>query len=427
MTQSTPPRKNPQYFEELELHETLLQGVKDAGFERLTPIQQRTLPPALAGRDVAGQAQTGTGKTAAFLLALFNRLLTHAPSPQRKANQPRALVVAPTRELAIQIHRDAVNLGRHTGLRTAVVYGGAGYDAQKQHLAEGVDVLIGTPGRLIDFFRQRLYDLRMAEVAVLDEADRMFDLGFIRDIRFLLRRLPTPEERLTMLYSATLSYRVMELAHEHMRAPELVRIDPDQVTAASVTEQLYFPAMEEKPALLIGLMRKLEPERAMAFVNTKRTAEYLGRLLRANGFSARVLSGDVAQNKRLSTLAAFESGEVSILVTTDVASRGLHVPAVSHVFNYDLPQDAEDYVHRIGRTGRAGASGEAIAFVCENYAFSLPDIERFIGHEIPREFDHAKLLADVTQPPPAPRRSDPRRGGNRSGGRRQANRPPRRR
>lgn len=425
MTQS----KNPRFFEELDLHKTLLQGIADAGFERLTPIQQRTLPPALAGHDVAGQAQTGTGKTAAFLLALFNRLLTHAPPPGRRTTQPRALVVAPTRELAIQIHRDAVNLGRHTGLRTTVVYGGAGYDAQKQHLAEGVDLLIGTPGRLIDFFRQHLYDLRMAEVAVLDEADRMFDLGFIRDIRFLLRRLPPPEQRLTMLYSATLSYRVMELAHEHMRAPELVRIDPEQVTAASVTERLYFPSMEEKPALLIGLMRTLEPERAMAFVNTKRTAEYLGRLLRANGFSARVLSGDVAQNKRLSTLAAFESGEVAILVTTDVASRGLHVPAVSHVFNYDLPQDAEDYVHRIGRTGRAGASGEAIAFVCENYAFSLPDIERYIGHEIQREFDHGKLLAEVTQPPPAPRRSSGQRrgGGKRSGGRRDGGRPPRRR
>jgi len=405
--------KNPRYFEELQLHKALLQGVNDAGFERLTPIQQRTLPPALDGHDVAGQAQTGTGKTAAFLLALFNRLLTREPPPGRRSNQPRALVVAPTRELAIQIHRDAVNLGHHTGLRIAVVYGGAGYEAQKKHLADGVDVLIGTPGRLIDFFRQHLYDLRMAEVAVLDEADRMFDLGFIRDIRFLLRRLPAPEDRLTMLYSATLSYRVMELAHEHMRAPEFVRIDPEQVTAASVTEQLYFPSMEEKPALLVGLMRKLQPERAMAFVNTKRTAEYLGRLLRANGFSARVLSGDVAQNKRLSTLAAFESGDINILVTTDVASRGLHVPAVSHVFNYDLPQDAEDYVHRIGRTGRAGASGEAIAFVCENYAFSLPDIERYIGHEIPREFDHAGLLADVERPPPAPRRKS---GGRRGGG-----------
>ncbi len=409
--------KKPRYFEELHLPEPLVRGIKDAGFERLTPIQQRTLPPALAGHDVAGQAQTGTGKTAAFLLALFNRLLTHEPGAERRPTQPRALIVAPTRELAIQIHRDAVNLGRHSDLRIAVVYGGAGYDAQKKRLAEGVDVLIGTPGRLIDFFHQHLYDLKAAEVAVLDEADRMFDLGFIRDIRFLLRRLPPPEKRLTMLYSATLSYRVMELAHEHMREPELVRIDPEQVTAASVTERLYFPSMEEKPALLVGLMRTLRPERAMVFVNTKRTADYLGRLLKENGFSARILSGDVAQKKRLTTLASFENGDTDVLVTTDVASRGLHIPAVSHVFNYDLPQDREDYVHRIGRTGRAGASGEAIAFVCENYAFSLPDIESYIGHEIPREFDHAGLLAEVTQPPPAPRRkSAPRRGGGGGGG-----------
>jgi len=421
-------RKTPRTFEELALAPELAKGVAEAGFEQLTGIQQRTLPLALEGHDVAGQAQTGTGKTAAFLLALFDRLLKRAAPDGRRDNQPRALIVAPTRELAIQIHRDAVALGRHTGLRIAVVYGGAGYEGQKKRLAEGVDVLIGTPGRLIDFFKQRLYDLKMAEVAVLDEADRMFDLGFIRDIRFLLRRLPPVDERLTMLYSATLSYRVMELAHEHMRAPQFVRIDPEQVTAASVEEQLYFPSMEEKPSLLVGLLREHQPERAMVFVNTRRTADRLGSLLQANGFAARVLSGDVPQKKRLSCLSAFENGDVSVLVTTDVASRGLHIPAVSHVFNYDLPQDAEDYVHRIGRTGRAGASGEALSFACETYAFSLPDIERFIGHEIPRNFDHAGLLVEVTRPAPPPRRrgKPPRRGGgsrSRGGG----GRPPRRR
>ncbi|MGH8226225.1 MAG: DEAD/DEAH box helicase [Gammaproteobacteria bacterium] len=397
-----------------------MKGVNEAGFEQLTPIQARTLPPALAGQDVAGQAQTGTGKTAAFLLALFQRLLDHPAPPERRANQPRAFIVAPTRELAIQIHRDACDLGRHCAQKTVVVYGGAGYEHQKEKLAAGVDVLIGTPGRLIDFHRQHLYDLGMAEVAVLDEADRMFDLGFIRDIRYLLRRLPPPAKRLTMLYSATLSWRVMELAHEHMRAPEFVRVDPEQVTAASVTECLYFPAMEEKPALLVGLARRLQPERAMVFVNTRRTADRLTALLRANGFNARALSGDVPQSKRLSTLADFEGGELAMLVTTDVASRGLHIPAVSHVFNYDLPQDAEDYVHRIGRTGRAGASGEAIAFACETYAFSLPEIERFIGHEIPREFEHTELLAEIERPAYHPRPRPPRRGGGGHG------KPPRR-
>ncbi len=411
-------RAIPRKFEELALAPELAEGVADAGFEQLTAIQQRTLPVALAGGDVAGQAQTGTGKTAAFLLAIFDRLLKVPAPTGRRPNQPRALVVAPTRELAIQIHRDAVALGRHTGLHLAVVYGGTGYQSQKDRLSAGADVLIGTPGRLIDLFRQHLYDLKMAEVAVLDEADRMFDLGFIRDIRYLLRRLPPPEKRLTMLYSATLSYRVMELAHEHMRNPEFVRIDPEQVTAASVQERLYFPSLEEKPALLVGLLERLQPERAMVFVNTRRAADRLGALLRANGFKARVLSGDVPQKKRLAYLAAFEGGETSVLVTTDVASRGLHIPAVTHVFNYDLPQDAEDYVHRIGRTGRAGATGEALSFACETYAFSLPEIERFIGHEIPREFGHTGLLAANLQRP-AP--SSNRRGGDHRGRTRRRN------
>ncbi len=410
---------SPQKFSRLELEKPLLEGIREAGFERMTAVQARTLPTALAGRDVAGQAQTGTGKTAAFLLTIFQHLLTSDAPEGRQPTQPRAFIVAPTRELAIQIHRDARELGRHCNQRIRVVYGGAGYKYQQEKLAEGVDILIGTPGRLIDFYRQKLYDLKMADIAVLDEADRMFDLGFIRDIRFLLRRLPPPTNRLTMLFSATLSWRVMELAYEHMNTPEFVRIDPEQVTAASVEEKLYFPAMSEKPALLIGLVRALRPERAMVFVNTRRTAGRLAATLTANGFKARALSGDVPQKKRLATLAAFENGDITLLVTTDVASRGLHVPAVSHVFNYDLPQDAEDYVHRIGRTGRAGASGEAIGFACETYAFSLPDIERYIGHEIPREFDHTDQLAtDIKQPAQRPKRHHDRKpSGNRRGGR----------
>lgn len=401
MTADNPPRQ----FSRLNLEKPLRKGIEEAGFEQMTGVQARTLPIALSGRDVAGQAQTGTGKTAAFLLAMFQRLLTHRAPESRKPAQPRAFIVAPTRELAIQIHRDACELGRDCGQRITVVYGGTAYNHQKNKVAQGTDILIGTPGRLIDFHRQKLYNLKAVEIAVLDEADRMFDLGFIRDIRFLLRRLPPPTKRLTMLFSATLSWRVMELTYEHMNDPEFVRIDPEQVTAASVAEKLYFPAMEEKPRLLIGLARKLEPERAMIFVNTRRTAGRLTATLNANGFKARSLSGDVPQKKRLSTLAAFENGDIRLLVTTDVASRGLHVPAVSHVFNYDLPQDAEDYVHRIGRTGRAGASGEAIGFACETYAFSLPDIERFIGHEIPRDFDHEAVLAtDLERPAERPRK-----------------------
>lgn len=393
-------------FAELPLAEPLKKAVTEAGFTHCTPIQARTLPLALAGRDVAGQAQTGTGKTAAFLLALFNHLLGHPAPEGRRPNQPRALVLAPTRELAVQIHKDARQLGVHTGLGLGLAYGGENYDRQREQLAAGVDVLIGTPGRLIDYFKQKVYDLRAVQVAVLDEADRMFDMGFIKDVRFMLRRLPHPEKRLNMLFSATLSYKVTELAYEHMNNPELIRIEPEQVTADRVRQVLYMPPMEEKTALLVGLLRKLGPARSMVFVNTKRVADRLDAWLRGNGFKAGVLSGDVPQKKRLGLLRQFTEGEIEVLVTTDVAARGLHIPDVSHVFNYDLPQDAEDYVHRIGRTARAGAEGDAISFACEEYAFSLPDIEDYIGMPIPKEMDHAALLAELD--PPAEREKRPR-------------------
>ena len=388
----------PIKFTELDLAEPLLKGVQAAGFTECTPIQARTLPHALGGADVAGQAQTGTGKTAAFLLATFQRLLMRAPAQNRKPSQPRALVIAPTRELALQIGKDAEAIGKFSGQIIRVVYGGESYERQRDKLREGVDVLIGTPGRLIDYHKQRVFDLRAADVAVMDEADRMFDLGFIRDVRYLLRRLPPPEARLTMLFSATLSYRVMELAYEHMNNPELIRIEPDKVTADRVRQIMYMPSANEKIALLIGLLKRMDAHRTMVFVNTKRVAEQLSAYLEGNHIHARVLSGDVPQRKRLRYLRQFQEGELPVLVTTDVASRGLHVPDVSHVFNFDLPQDAEDYVHRIGRTARAGAEGDAISFACEEYAYSLPDIEEFIGHAIPRASVSEDLLADVLPP-----------------------------
>jgi ATP-dependent RNA helicase RhlB len=360
-----------------------MQGIEDAGFVDCTPIQAQTLPIALKGRDVAGQAQTGTGKTAAFLIALYHELLTKPAAQNRNPTSIRALVVAPTRELAVQIHRDAEVLGRHTGFKQAVVYGGTDYEKQRRQLSEGIDVLIGTPGRLIDYFKQHVFDMRHAQVLVLDEADRMFDLGFIADVRFIMRRLPPPERRISMLFSATLSYRVLELAYEHMNNPELVRIEPDKITADRVRQLIYYPSMEEKLPVLIGLLRLYEARRTMIFVNTKRTAERLESALSANGFQAQALSGDVPQKKRLKFLRDFHNGDLAVLIATDVASRGLHIPDVSHVFNYDLPQDSSDYVHRIGRTARAGAEGDAISFACEEFAVSLPDIERYIGHKIP--------------------------------------------
>src|SRR3569833_759271 len=375
----TEPHSDSPTFQSLGLAPPVLVGFFVAGFTVCTPIQAQTLPIALSGKDVAGQAQTGTGKTAAFLVALYQKLLLYPPTSSRSPTSVRALVVAPTRELAVQIHHDGEILGRHTGLKQAVGYGGVDYEKQRRQLEEGVDVLIGTPGRLIDYFKQHVFDLRHAQALVLDEADRMFDLGFIADIRYLLRRLPPPEKRQSMLFSATLSYRVLELAYEHMNNPELVRIEPDKMTVDRVRQLMYYPSMEEKVPLLIGLLRAHEARRTMVFVNTKRMAERLESTLKANGFHAQALSGDVPQNKRLRFLRDFHNGDLAVLIATAVASRGLHIPDVSHVFNFDLPQDAADYVHRIGRTARAGAEGDAISFACEEFAVSLPEIESYLG------------------------------------------------
>ena len=405
-------------FTSLPLADSLMQGILDAGFTYCTPIQAQTLPLALQGRDVAGQAQTGTGKTAAFLVALYQSLLTRPAPPGRSPTSVRALIVAPTRELAVQIHKDAEVLGKHTGMKLAVVFGGTDYDKQRRTLSEGVDLLVGTPGRLIDYFKQHVFDLRHVQVMVLDEADRMFDLGFIADIRYILRRLPRPEHRQSMLFSATLSHRVLELAYEHLNNPELVRIEPDKVTIDRIRQVIYFPAMEEKIPLLVGLLRETEAHRTLVFVNTRRMAERLEQVLHANGFSAQALSGDVPQPKRLRFLREFHDGKLAVLIATDVASRGLHIPDVSHVFNFDLPQDAPDYVHRIGRTARAGAEGDAISFGCEEYAIGLPDIENYIGHKIPVAAVTPDLLAAIEHPPREPgSRSGPPRGG-RGGGRR---------
>jgi ATP-dependent RNA helicase RhlB len=400
-------------FTSLDLRPEVMAGVRQAGFTQCTPIQAQALPLALAGRDVAGQAQTGTGKTAAFLVALYQALLTRAAPPGRSRTSIRALIVAPTRELAVQIHRDALTLGAHTGLRHTVVFGGIDYEKQREELAQGCDVLIGTPGRLIDYFKQHVFDMRHAQVLVLDEADRMFDLGFIADIRYILRRLPAPQRRQSMLFSATLSYRVLELAYEHMNNPELVRIEPDKLTVDAVRQIMYYPAMEEKVPLLIGLLRLSEANRTMVFVNTKRMAERLESVLKANGFHAQALSGDVPQAKRLRFLRAFHDGELAVLIATDVASRGLHIPEVSHVFNFDLPQDPSDYVHRIGRTARAGAEGDAISFACEEFAVSLPEIEDYLGHKIPSGSIAAGMLASGVlpgSPPPRSHRPHPHRG-----------------
>ena len=377
-------------FTDLNLPEQVLEGIRETGFTDCTPIQEKALPLALAGKDVAGQAQTGTGKTAAFLISLFTRLLK-----QEKAgteHHPRALILAPTRELVVQIEKDAQQLGKHTGFTIQAIYGGVDYMKQKNALKEGVDIVIGTPGRLIDYLKQKVYSLKNIEALVIDEADRMFDMGFIADLRFILRRLPPYNQRQNMMFSATLNQRVMELAYEFMNLPEKVSVSPEQMTAERVEQLLYHTGRKEKFSLLLGLLRKEGMARTMIFVNTKREAEFLYERLNANDFPCRVISGDVEQKKRLRILEQFKEGTLPLLIATDVASRGLHIDGVSHVINYDLPQDCEDYVHRIGRTARAGAEGKALSLADEDGAFYVEAIEEYIKEKIPTEWAEDDLF-----------------------------------
>ena len=385
-----------QRFADLPLHPVVKQALAQKGFEYCTPIQALSLPFTLQGKDVAGQAQTGTGKTMAFLTATFHHLLSF---PKANHGQPRALILAPTRELAVQIAHDGESLAALSGLKIALAYGGDGYDKQLKAIEAGVDILIGTTGRVIDYVKQGIISLANIQVVVLDEADRMFDLGFIRDIRYLLRKCPAPQARLTMLFSATLSYKVRELAFEDMNAPEYIEIEPAQKTGHRIKEELFYPSNQDKIPLLLTLMEEEWPERCIVFANTKHKCEEIWGYLAADGHRVGLLTGDVAQKKRLSLLKQFTDGELDILVATDVAARGLHISDVTHVFNFDLPDDREDYVHRIGRTGRAGESGVSISFACEQYAMNLPAIEEYIGHTIPvSQYDPASLISDIPKP-----------------------------
>ncbi len=386
-------------FAELPIHPKILDALQSKGFEYCTPIQALSLPITLAGKDVAGQAQTGTGKTMAFLISVFHHLLQNQSDNITESKQPRALILAPTRELAVQIANDAELLVKKTGLKTALAYGGDGYDKQLKAIEDGADILIGTTGRVIDYVKQGIIRLNQIQVAVLDEADRMFDLGFIKDIRYLLRKCPPPSQRLTMLFSATLSYKVRELAFEDMNEPEYIEIEPLQKTGHRIKEELFYPSNQDKMALLMTLLEEEWPERCIIFANTKHRCEDIWGYLSADGHRVGLLTGDVVQKKRLALLKQFTDGDLDVLVATDVAARGLHIADVTHVFNYDLPDDCEDYVHRIGRTGRAGESGVSISFACEEYAMNLPAIEQYIGHSIPvSQYDPDALLIDLPKP-----------------------------
>lgn len=393
-------------FESLPLPEPLLKGIRDAEFKTCTPIQSNSLPITLARKDLAGQAQTGTGKTAAFLITLFTRLLESEPEPAAKGKEgPRALVLAPTRELARQIEKDALLLGKHCGFKIACIIGGVDYEKQRNQIKDGVDVLIATPGRLIDFYKQRFFSLKRIEVLVVDEADRMFDMGFIADLRYLFRNCSPYDKRQTMLFSATLNYRVMELCYEHMNNPTKVVIEPEKAVVDEIKQSLFHVGQHEKFNLLLGLLKQEEGKKVLIFCNTKVEAEQLEWKLNHNGYNSGQISGDLHQKARIKVLEDFQKGDLYILIATDVASRGLHVDDITHVINYDLPQDAEDYVHRIGRTARAGKKGTAITLCCEDFAQHLERVEVYLKKKIPVAWAEEELyLTEKEGTPPARKR-----------------------
>ena len=371
------------YFQDYPLERPILRAVlEDLGFRKCTPIQAKALPVAMEGRDIAGKAQTGTGKTAVFLMSMLQQFLRS--EVKRELNQPFALVLAPTRELAIQIAHDAENLSVYTSLRTVAVYGGMDYERQRRLLQAGCDLVVATPGRLIDYLQHRVIDTSALKVLIIDEADRMLDMGFIPDVKRIINYLPPREERQTMLFSATLSHDIMALASRWMRPdPVVVEIEPETVVASGINETVYACTTREKLAVMLWVLNHEECGRVLIFRNRKCDVEELADTLRHCGIKCEMLSGDVSQNRRLNILEEFRTGKVNVVVATDVAGRGIQVDDITHVFNYDLPYEAEDYVHRVGRTARAGHKGRAISFASEDCAFVIPDIEEYIGRALP--------------------------------------------
>jgi ATP-dependent RNA helicase RhlB len=403
-------------FADFNLPEPLLRGLNEAGYQRCTPIQAAAIPLGLEGHDVAGEAQTGTGKTAAFLTPIFSHMLR---DEKRKPGEPSLLVVAPTRELALQIFEDAELIGRYCDFKMIAVFGGVDYRKQADALRRGVDVVVGTPGRLIDYMKQRIFDYRRIRYVVIDEADRLFDMGFVDDLRWILRRLPPYQERQSMLFSATLGYRVTELTWEFMNAPQKVSVKTRQRTVDQVTQELYYCSSQEKFNLLLGVLEREEWSRVMIFTNTRHQVDRLSFKLKGNGLPAEGISGRLDQRKRLRLMESFKNGQLKILVATNVAARGLHVENVSHVINYDVPADPEDYVHRVGRTARAGAVGKAITLCCDRYATHLPFVEEYLGDKVPVVWPEDDMFpADQSRDYHPPRRRDDSRRGRPPGGRR---------
>lgn len=372
-------------FEGLNLPEPVLAGIRDAGFCRMTPIQRQALPHLLAGRDLCGQAQTGTGKTATFLITLFTKLLERKG---RQGRYPLGLILAPTRELALQIHREADTLGAHTGLRMAAIYGGEGYHRQESELRSGVAIVVGTPGRLLDFARRRVLDVSRIRFLVIDESDRLLDMGFWDELHDILRRLPPAGNRQSMLFSATLDHRTKEIASSYMNHPIDVAVQPEQVTAEGIEQKVYHVDRRKKFPLLLGIFSREEVPKGLIFANQKITVTWLTQKLNQHGYAAEMLTGDLPQKERNRVLDRFKRDEIRLLVASDVASRGLHIEDVTHIINYDVPQDPEDYVHRIGRTARAGKTGKAYTLACDEYCEALPEVEYLLGESIPFEIPY---------------------------------------
>jgi ATP-dependent RNA helicase RhlB len=377
-------------FQELNLHPDLQKGIDEAGFTTCMPVQEMVFAHSLSGGDIYAQSQTGTGKTAAFLISIMQRIMTDPALRTRKV-----LILTPTRELAVQIEADAKKLGKYLPIATGAFYGGVSYGPQVDMLRADVQIIVGTPGRIIDLLQQGKMLFKDVGFLVIDEADRMFDMGFIDDIRKLLRYLPTAEQRQTYLFSATLGLRVKDLAWEYMREPKEISIEPEKVTVELVTQELYHVGSHEKLSLLLGLLERERPESCLIFCNQKFMVEELARRLKVNGFDCEFIMGDLPQAKRLEVIERLKAGKIRLLVATDVAARGLDVEALELVVNYDVPEDAESYVHRIGRTARAGKAGKAITLACERFVYGLYAIEKYLGSKIPvMPFDESLLLAD---------------------------------
>ena len=387
--QDAPVKEDSTRFIDLGLDETLLHGIYDLGFFYCTPIQAKTLPHTLLRQDTIGHSQTGTGKTAAFLITIINTLLNHRSDEERYASEPRAAIIAPTRELALQIAQDAKDLCKHTPLKTATLIGGIDYEKQRKLIQDQViDIVIATPGRLLDFLSQKALFLDQLEVLVLDEADRMLDMGFIPQVTNIVRATPPKESRQTLLFSATFPSEVLKLAESWTLNPMKVAVAPEQVATKNVDQKLYLVTAKDKYKVLLNLLQQKELTQAIIFANRRDETRRLTEFLKRKGIQCAMLSGEVAQNLRLKTLENFRSGKVPILVATDVAGRGIHVDNISHVINFSLPEDPEDYIHRIGRTGRAGSSGTAVSFACEDDSFLIPALEELLGEPL-----------DCSQPP----------------------------